>query len=388
MTTKPSPSALRRSGPTTPIACWPIAACGAIGYRGGTRRPRRAIAERSRRNCRRWRDKLDLFLHSYSLRFHYLHQPGFDVFAFIRRAVADGFDGVNINLNATRYRHLSGDSPEHIAAVRRALDEAGLKRDIETSGTDPAHLQQLLDVARKLGANNLRTYTRHHGSTAEQIALTARDLRTAAPLAERAGVAILLENHEEFTGGELVDILRAVGSDWVCALYDYGNSQMCMEDPLDCLAAMLPYIRTAHLKDHMMLRAADAPDGRLRVMGVPIGEGNLEILETTHRLMAAGVPRVAFENVWAYSAPVQRPDRDGLLGRGVFAYVDPPFDPAHCAPDPNALSPEQRVAYEDQALSRSLAWLRRHFQEAGLSIAEAKPRPRPAKAAPGPSLLR
>ena len=311
---------------------------------------------------------MELFLHSYSLRFHYLHKPGFDVFAFIRRAVADGFAGVNINLNAARYRHLSGDSPEHFAAVRRALDKAGLKRDVETSGTDPKHLETLLSVARTLGADNLRTYTRHPGSTQEQIALTVRDLKAAARLAERASVTIVLENHEEFTGAELVTILRQVGSDWVAALYDYGNSQMCMEDPLHCLTAMLPYVRTAHLKDHMMLRSADAPDGSLRVMGVPIGEGNLAIMETTRRLIAAGVHRVAFENVWAYSAPVQRPDREGRLGHGVFSFVEPPFDPAHCAPDPTALSPEQRVDYEDRAMRRSLAWLRRAVIEIGLAL--------------------
>jgi sugar phosphate isomerase/epimerase len=312
---------------------------------------------------------VDLFLHSYSLRFHYLHKPGFDVFAFIRRAVADGFAGVNINLNAARYRHLSGDSPDHVAAVRQALDKRGLKRDVETSGTEPRHLETLLGVARALGADNLRTYTKHRGSTEEQIALTARDLKAAARLAERAGVTIVLENHEEFTGAELVAILRQVCSDWVAALYDYGNSQMCMEDPLDCLTAMLPYVRTAHLKDHMMLRSADAPDGKLRVMGVPIGEGNLAIVETTRRLIAAGVRRIAFENVWAYSALVQRPDRESCLGHGVFTYVDPPFDPAHCTPDPNALTPEQRVDYEDRAMRRSLGWLRRAFQEEGVAVA-------------------
>ncbi len=252
--------------------------------------------------------------------------------------------------------------------MRRALDKTDLKRDVETSGTDPQHLETLLAVARMLGADNLRTYTRHSGSTDEQIALTARDLRSVARSAERAAVTIVLENHEEFTGAELVSILRQVGSDWVAALYDYGNSQMCMEDPLHCLTAMLPYVRTAHLKDHMMLRPADALDGRLRVMGVPIGEGNLAIIETTRRLIAAGVCRIAFENVWAYSALVQRPDRENRLGHGVFAYVVPPFDPAHCMPDPNSLTPEQRVEYEDGAMRRSLAWLRRAFQEAGVTV--------------------
>ena len=180
---------------------------------------------------------LHLVLHSYSLRFHFLHKPGFDVFAFIDRAVADGFTGVNINANGANYRHLSGMGPDHVAAVRRRLDRHALLRDLETSGTDPAHLQTLLAVAQALGARALRTYTRHKGSPRDTVAATTRDLIAAAPLAAAAGVRILLENHEDFTGGECAEILAAVDSSWVGALYDYGNSMMVMEEPLAARAA-------------------------------------------------------------------------------------------------------------------------------------------------------
>lgn len=319
---------------------------------------------------------LHLVLHSYSLRFHYLHKAGFDVFAFIERAVADGFTGVNINANGANYRHLSGMAADHVAAVRRRLDQHDLLRDLETSGTDPVHLQTLLAVAAALGARALRTYTRHKGSPRETMAATTRDLIAAAPLAEAAGVRILLENHEDFTGGECAEILAAVDSEWVGALYDYGNSMMVMEEPLAALAAMAPWIGAAHLKDHVMLAPEHAPDGRLSVLGVPIGEGNLAIVETTRRLVAAGLDRIAFENVWAYRAAVLdrrgRRDGDPPLGQGVYGFAAPPFDPACCELAPELLAqrdPGQLVELEAAALRRGIDWLRPHLAAAGITLA-------------------
>src|SRR5262245_24824987 len=139
---------------------------------------------------------LHLFLHTYSFRFHYLHKPGYGVFDFIARAAAEGFTGVNINANGPNFRHLSGDSDAHIAAVRRAIDAAGLLMDFETSGTDPEHLARLLAAGKKLGATHLRTYTRHHGPRAQVLDATARDLSAAVPAAAAAGIVIVLENHE------------------------------------------------------------------------------------------------------------------------------------------------------------------------------------------------
>ncbi len=275
---------------------------------------------------------IDLVLHSYGSRFAFLHDPSFDVFDFLERASEGGYDAVAINCNGPQLRHLGGDGRGHVRAVRAALAERGLGLDIETSGTAPGHLRRMLDLAVALSALNLRTYTRHDGERGAVIEATIADLRAAAPLAAERGVPILLENHEEFTGREIARVLEAVDSDWVAALYDYGNSMMVHEDPLDCLDAMLPWIRKSHLKDHVVIER----EGGQLIAGVPLGCGNLSLVETTRRLLAAGAGRIAFENVWSYTAAF-RPRLDGRpsepIGAGVFALSRPPWPESVFLPD-------------------------------------------------------
>ncbi|NJM92450.1 MAG: TIM barrel protein [Rhodospirillaceae bacterium] len=152
-------------------------------------------------------------------------------------------------------------------------------------------------VCANLGAEQLRTYMRHAGSVTETIARTIADLRVAGPIFERAGVRLMLENHEDFTGAEMATILSAVDHPWVGVLYDYGNSMMVGEEPMTALAAMLPYVRSAHLKDHAC-RVSTA--GERRIVGVPIGSGVLPIAEATRTLVAAGLDRIILSSVWGY----------------------------------------------------------------------------------------
>jgi sugar phosphate isomerase/epimerase len=99
---------------------------------------------------------LELFVHSFGLRFHYRHHPGFDVFAFLDRAAETGFSGVNVSAYGPDYFELSGGSAAHIARVRRRLESLGLLIDIETNGTAPDHLQTLIDLAGRLGAGQIQ----------------------------------------------------------------------------------------------------------------------------------------------------------------------------------------------------------------------------------------
>jgi sugar phosphate isomerase/epimerase len=145
---------------------------------------------------------VELYLHTYSLRFHLAHQPGFDVFAFIERAAAEGFVGVCLSANDAHYRHLGGKEPTRLAAIRACLQAHKLACDIDTSGTEPAHLRDLLFIAQAVGAAQLRTYTRYALPPAPLVAQTVQDLRAIAPLAAQLGVRVLLENHEVMTGVE------------------------------------------------------------------------------------------------------------------------------------------------------------------------------------------
>lgn len=312
--------------------------------------------------------QVDLFLQSYCYKHHYLHAPGYDVFAFLERTAADGFTGVSINLNGPNYRQLSGTSIAHQNAVAKKLRELSLRCDIETSGTDLPHLQTMIELCKRLGAEQLRTYMRHGGTVAETVARTTADLRVAAPHFERAGLNLLLENHEDFTGAEMVQILSAVEHPAVGGLYDYGNSMMVGEEPLTALAAMLPYVRSVHLKDHA---CRETPAGEKLILGVPIGSGVLPIGEATRRLVDAGLDRILMSSVWAYQAPVRDWRADGAWGKGVFRPEPGPYDPLQRPWDAAALAasdPRRLCALEEQAVRQGQTWLRAELKRLGIAV--------------------
>jgi sugar phosphate isomerase/epimerase len=315
--------------------------------------------------------QVHLFQQSYSYRFHYLHQPGFDVFDFLKIAAADGFTGVSINANGANYRQLSGTSAAHFRAVREHLTKLKLRCDLETSDTAPAHMETLLQVGQAVGAEQLRTYMRHDGSVSETVTRTIADLRAVAQLAEQAGIRVLLENHEDFTGPELASILGAVDSPWIGALYDYGNSMMVGEQPLTALASILPFVRSAHLKDHVCIAPDQTPDGRLWVLGTPIGRGHLPIAEITRQLVGTGLDRLIMSSVWAYHAPIHDHRGDGKVGVDAFAFAAPPFDPVDCPVTADKLAmtdPARLVAMELSAVQRGQVWLRQALADAGIDV--------------------
>jgi sugar phosphate isomerase/epimerase len=312
--------------------------------------------------------RLDLFLQSYCLRHHYLHQPGYDVFAFLDRAAADGFTGVSINMNGPNYRQLSGTAPDHIRRVRARLEANKLRCDIETSGTDEAHLTQILKVCEMLGVEQARTYMRHAGTPAETMRQTIADLRNAAPMFRSSGTALLLENHEDFTGAEMAEIMRGVDAEPVAALFDYGNSMMVAEQPETALEAMLPFIRSVHLKDHACRKRAD---GTVEILGVPIGSGVIPIADLTRRLVARGLDRILLSNVWAYRCPMRDWRGGAKWGEGVFRPDDcaqselkRPWD----APSWESDDVPRLLKLEDEALVWAEAWLRNMLQEIGVEV--------------------
>lgn len=308
-------------------------------------------------------------IHSFSLWHHFAHSPGFDCIAFANLAAELGYKGLSLSLNNPDYRHLGGRDGWRMDRLRAHLHGLGFSLEVDTSGTGPAHMTELLGAAQRMGATSLRTYTRHGGTPAEMMAATIRDLTAVAPIAGDLGITIVLENHEDFTGPELARIIEAVGHPALKILYDYGNSQMVLEDPEAALDAVLPHVHSVHVKDHILVRPEDA--GQLKVVGVAVGDGALPLARLTKRLLDHGLRRITFENVWAYSAPI-RANRTPLagvtLGQGAFAFADPPFDPAYLVLDQSRLSPAQRVDLEYKALIRGTAAFRSVLTDLGCAL--------------------
>ena len=306
--------------------------------------------------------QIELHVHSFSMRFHLRHRErtGYDVFAYMEEMAARGFTGVNISANGPGFRDLCGTAPEHLRLVRGAAERLGLRVELDTSDTGVEHMTRMIEVAAMCGADTLRTYTKYDAPLADVVQWTKHDLREIAPLAARHGVLVVLENHEDFTGPVLADILATVDHPSIRALYDYGNSQMVGEDPFDALDAMAPFIARVHAKDHVLLRG---PDGLPVVQGVPFGTGRLDVLGTTDRLYAAGVRRFCFENVWAYRALVKT--RVSALPTTPAFVFDDPVRYLHG----DAMAPDEAVRAERQAFSDGLHAFMAMLADGGYEVA-------------------
>jgi 3-oxoisoapionate decarboxylase len=310
--------------------------------------------------------EVELTIHSFSLRQHFAHGRGFDAIAYADLAEDLGLSGISLSLNDPNYRHLGGRETKRMDRLRERLQRSAMSLEIDTSGTDPGHMKEMLEVAARMSAQSLRTYTRHTGSPAQMMAATIEDLGAVSEEAARFGVVVVLENHEDFTGPEMARVVETVGHPNLKILFDYGNSQMVLEDPEAALEAVLPHVHSVHVKDHVLARPVHA--GRLTVAGVPMGEGFLPIVSLTKRLLDYGLRRLTFENVWAYVAPI-RQGREPLggvkLGEAAFAFLDPPFDPSRIILDQSRFGGEELVKLERDALIRGMAWFKSTLKELG-----------------------
>jgi len=303
-----------------------------------------------------------LALHSFSYEQHFLHRPGFDAFAFLDRAEELGVAGVHISINGYSFRCAGGTDPGRLAAIADEAEARGMFVETDTSGTDPDHLAAMARAARQLGADRLRTYTRHKGSAGEIVAATIADLRAAAERVADEGLMLLLENHEDFTGDEVARILDAVGHPAVAALYDFGNSMNVMEEPMAAARAMAPYVRSVHMKDHVVAREGD---GAPQVVGVPNGAGNIDIPAILAFLIdEAGLERICIESCYGYVSPLVR--HAGRLAEasrksGTFRVLNGPFDEAMVLLDADRLrrsDPAALFNYEQAAVARGVAHAR------------------------------
>jgi sugar phosphate isomerase/epimerase len=110
---------------------------------------------------------------------------------------------------------------------------------------------------------------------AVQIDDGIRTLREVAPLAERLGIRIAVENHGmgDLLAPELRKVIEAVGSDHVGVCFDSGNPAYAAEDPVYAAEILAPYVVTSHIRDTRVWRTEQGA----MAQWVPVGAGNVDL---------------------------------------------------------------------------------------------------------------
>ena len=108
-----------------------------------------------------------------------------------------------------------------------------------------------------------------------------------APVAQRLGVVFALENHADYRGYEVVELIKRVNNPALRARLDTANAYAVIEEPVQATEAMAPYVVATHIKDVWV--RPQSPGFLLTLVGCGLGEGDVDLV-TCVRLLAERAP--------------------------------------------------------------------------------------------------
>jgi sugar phosphate isomerase/epimerase len=131
-------------------------------------------------------------------------------------------------------------------------------------GTAEEHLRLGLRAAKTLGSPVFRVILggaddrKTPGGIRARMADTVDVLKKCRQQILDTGVKVAVENHAgDMHSWELRDLIEAAGPDIVGANFDSGNAAWTLEDPLEAMETVGPYIICSSLRDDMIWETAD-----------------------------------------------------------------------------------------------------------------------------------
>lgn len=211
-----------------------------------------------------------------------------DTSAFIAAAADLGVAGIEMPLPK------EADARQRL---RDALDARGMRVVADYMAVldaDAETMRDALRAAAEIGSPVLRACisrilcgdrrTFEGGWPAHLEAVAAR-LREVLPLAEDLGVAVALENHQDATTEDLLDLHERTGrSPSFGITLDAGNPLAVAQEPVEAARQLAPIIRHIHLKDYTI---HFAPEG-YRLVRCAAGDGVVDFPEILRIVRANG----------------------------------------------------------------------------------------------------
>jgi len=221
------------------------------------------------------------------------------------------------------------DDPGYLESIRSRLDEYGMERvyawghpDGLEGGKNQEEYGQMirsLDHAGRIGAKVMRVV----GSSLqyrfedhqEQIRRLVGMFREAVKVAEDHGIRLAVENHIDFTGVEILQLLEEVGSPHLGLNFDTGNFARLLDDPIKGMEKLARYTLATHIKDLKVNREA-AVDDWYFFSCAPVGHGFIDNLKLARMLRQAGYQGFLAMEI-DFLHPDYNADEDAAVARSV-----------------------------------------------------------------------
>jgi sugar phosphate isomerase/epimerase len=283
------------------------------------------------------------------------------------RAIDAGLEGVELPITLIQ--------GEDTATVAQYAQERGLFITLETVGYDPTGLASAIDLCTRLGAGTVRTLVGGAKLGGDRRPLAGRwqsflheilvGLRAATTIAEWAGVNIAVENHQDLASEELLWLCESIGSQRFGVTLDTGSTLATAEEPVDFARRVAPYAKNIHLKDYQVYMYNEG----YRLVRCSLGQGVVgfpalfAIFSKTCPQVTMSIELGALEarhvRVLASDYWPDYPPRSAAQLARVLRFVL-----ENARPSGDWRTPLERnepveaiIAYEDQQLSESLAYI-------------------------------
>lgn len=199
-----------------------------------------------------------------------------------------GADGCQIELS-----QLSSRDPDYLQRIKKICEGKSLFVEVSI---DPGILEQpdnfslVAGICQGIGSTRLRTAlsgirSENFVSRGEWQEFTQRwqkILSGVEPLLKQGQLTLGIENNQDWRAEELAAFLKSLSSPWIGACVDMGNNLCLLEDPVESMQVLGPYVISSHLKDVALARDEEG----FWWSEVPLGQGILplsKLIETLRR---------------------------------------------------------------------------------------------------------
>src|SRR5271157_5132 len=173
----------------------------------------------------------------------------------------------------------------YLAKLRRRTSELGMYLEVTVSlpqRDDSADFERHVAAAQQAGAQCLRSAClsgrRYENfSSLDQwkdfVTDSHKRIAQAVPILEKHRMPLGLENHKDWTAGEMVALLVRHSSEYLGVCLDIGNNISLLDDPLDVIGKLATYAVTTHFKNMAVQEYAEG----FLLSEVPLDQGILDL---------------------------------------------------------------------------------------------------------------
>ena len=197
--------------------------------------------------------------------------------------------GLNIDGISLESCFIPRFTPDYLQTIKEQLDKGNLDRvyawghpDGLEGGTNTKAFDDMLqhiEYAKAIGAPVMRVVGsslqfRFHPHQPQLEALT-RMFASAVKVAEANGIKLAVENHIDYSSDEILQLVQGVNSESFGVNFDSGNFLRVLDDPLQAMEKLAPYVFATHIKDLKPVLGVPANEWYF-FSCVPTGEGLIE----------------------------------------------------------------------------------------------------------------